>query len=408
LKGHGVTEKKINKIVLAYSGGLDTSVMLHWLKERYQCEVVCYCADVGQGEELSGLDEKAQATGASKLYVEDLRAEFVREYVWPAVKANAVYEGVYLLGTSLARPVIAKRQIEIARAEGADAVAHGATGKGNDQVRFELTYYALEPDIKVVAPWREWEFKGRSDLIAYCEQHNIPVKATHAKPYSTDRNLMHVSYEGGILEDPWAEPPADIFQMTIAPEEARAEAEYIVVGFEQGVPVSLNGERLGAVEMLSELNATGGAHGVGRVDLVENRFVGMKSRGVYETPGVTILHAAHRALESITLDREVLRLRDQLSLKFAEAVYYGFWFAPESELLRQTIDATQTNVTGEVRVKLYRGNVMVVGRRAPRSLYSERLATFEADTVYNQRDAEGFIKLNALRLRSRAQLDRQA
>ena len=402
-----MAEQKINKIVLAYSGGLDTSVMLHWLKARYDCEVVCYCADVGQGEELAGLEEKARATGASKLYVEDLRAEFVSEYVWPAVQANAVYEGVYLLGTSLARPVIAKRQIEIAREEGADAVAHGATGKGNDQVRFELTYYALEPDIKVVAPWREWEFKGRSDLIAYCERHDIPVKATHAQPYSTDRNLMHVSYEGGILEDPWAEPPADIFQMTTAPEEARAEAEYIVIGFEQGVPVQLNGERLGAVEMLTELNAVGGAHGVGRVDLVENRFVGMKSRGVYETPGVTVLQAAHRALESLTLDREVLRLRDQLSLKFAESVYYGFWFAPESELLRQTIAATQATVTGEVRLKLYRGNVTVVGRRAPRSLYSERLATFEADTVYDQRDAEGFIKLNALRLRSRAQLERQ-
>jgi argininosuccinate synthase len=403
-----VAEQQIKKVVLAYSGGLDTSVMLHWLKERYQCEVVCYCADVGQGEELTGLEEKARATGASKLYVEDLRAEFVREYVWPAVKANAVYEGVYLLGTSLARPVIAKRQIEIARKEGADAVAHGATGKGNDQVRFELTYYALEPEIKVVAPWREWEFKGRSDLIAYCEQHNIPVKATHAQPYSTDRNLMHVSYEGGILEDPWAEPPADIFQMTKAPEAARAEAEYIVIGFEQGEPVTLNGAPLGAVEMLTELNTIGGAHGVGRVDLVENRFVGMKSRGVYETPGVTLLQAAHRALESITLDREVLRLRDGLSLKFAESVYYGFWFAPEAELMRQTIAATQANVTGEVRLKLYRGNATVVGRRAPRSLYNKRLATFEADTVYNQRDAEGFIKLNALRLRTRAQLDRQA
>jgi argininosuccinate synthase len=399
---------QIKKIVLAYSGGLDTSVMLHWLKERYGCEVVCYCADVGQGEELSGLEAKAKASGASKLYVEDLRAEFVTEYVWPAVKANAVYEGVYLLGTSLARPVIAKRQIEIARAEGADAVAHGATGKGNDQVRFELTYYALQPDIKVVAPWREWEFKGRSDLIAYCEQHDIPIKATAEKPYSTDRNLMHVSYEGGILEDPWAEPPADIFQLTKAPEAARAEAEYIVVGFEQGVPVTLNGARLDAVEMLTALNTVGGEHGVGRVDLVENRFVGMKSRGVYETPGVTILQAAHRALESITMDREVLRLRDALSLKFAEAVYYGFWFAPESELLRQTIDATQANVTGEVRLKLYRGGVTVAGRRAPRSLYSERLATFEADTVYDQRDAEGFIKLNALRLRTRAQLERQA
>ncbi|HEX8130907.1 MAG TPA: argininosuccinate synthase [Pyrinomonadaceae bacterium] len=398
--------EKIKKVVLAYSGGLDTSVMLHWLKERYGCEVVCYCADVGQGEELDGLEEKARATGASKLYVEDLRQEFVSDYVWPAVKANAVYEGVYLLGTSLARPVIAKRQIEIARREGADAVAHGATGKGNDQVRFELTYYALEPDIKVVAPWREWEFKGRSDLIAYAEQHRIPVTATHAKPYSTDRNLMHVSYEGGILEDPWAEPPADIFQMTKAPEEALPEAEYVVVGFEHGVPVSVGGERLGAVALLEELNRVGGAHGIGRVDLVENRFVGMKSRGVYETPGVTILQAAHRALESITMDREVLRMRDALSLKFAENVYYGFWFAPETELMRRMIDETQKDVTGEVRLKLYRGNVVVAGRRAPRSLYNERLATFEADTVYNQRDAEGFIKLNALRLRSLAQINK--
>ncbi|HKP72147.1 MAG TPA: argininosuccinate synthase [Pyrinomonadaceae bacterium] len=398
---------KIKKVVLAYSGGLDTSVMLHWLRVKYGCEVVCYCADVGQGEELAGLEEKALKSGASKLYVEDLREEFVEEYVWPAVKANALYEGVYLLGTSLARPVIAKRQIEIARKEGADAVAHGATGKGNDQVRFELTYYALEPDIKVVAPWREWEFKGRSDLIAYAERHDIPVTATHSKPYSTDRNLMHVSYEGGILEDPWAEPPADIFQMTKSPEEAKAEAEYVVIGFEQGVPVSVNDEEMGAVALLERLNAVGGAHGIGRVDLVENRFVGMKSRGVYETPGVTILQAAHRALESITLDREVLRLRDALSLKFAESVYYGFWFAPESELMRRMIDETQRGVTGEVRMKLYRGNAVVAGRRAPRSLYNERLATFEADTVYNQRDAEGFIKLNALRLRSLAQVDRQ-
>ncbi len=399
--------EKIKKIVLAYSGGLDTSAMLRWIKEHYGCEVVCYCADVGQGEELSGLEEKATATGASKLYVEDLREEFVREYVWPAVKARAVYEGVYLLGTSLARPVIAKRQIEIARREGADAVAHGATGKGNDQVRFELTYYALEPDIRVVAPWREWEFKGRSDLIAYSREHGIPVTATAEKPYSTDRNLMHVSYEGGILEDPWAEPPADIFQMTKSPEDAKAEAEYVTVGFEHGEPVSVNGEHLGAVALLTELNRLGGGHGVGRVDLVENRFVGMKSRGVYETPGVTILHEAHRALESITLDREVLRLRDSLSQRFAESVYYGFWFSPEAELMRRTIDEIQQPVTGEARVKLYRGNVTVVGRRAPRSLYSERLATFEADTVYNQRDAEGFIKLNALRLRSRAQLERQ-
>jgi argininosuccinate synthase len=400
--------KDIKKVVLAYSGGLDTSVMLRWIKEHYGCEVVCYCADVGQGEELTGLEEKARATGASKLYVEDLREEFVREYVWAAVKANAVYEGVYLLGTSLARPVIAKRQIEIARAEKADAVAHGATGKGNDQVRFELTYYALEPDIKVVAPWREWEFKGRSDLIAYAREHHIPVTATAEKPYSTDRNLMHVSYEGGILEDPWAEPPADIFQMTKSPEEAKAESEYVTVGFERGEPVSVNGERLNPVALLAELNRVGGEHGVGRVDLVENRFVGMKSRGVYETPGVTILQAAHRAVESVTVDREVTRLRDALSLKFAESVYYGFWFAPESDLMRRAIDETQKTVTGEARLKLYRGSCAVVGRRAPRSLYNERLATFEADTVYNQRDAEGFIKLNALRLRSRAQLDRQS
>jgi argininosuccinate synthase len=396
-----VTEKKINKIVLAYSGGLDTSVMLRWIKERYNCEVVCYCADVGQGEELQGLDAKAKETGASKLYVEDLREEFVREYVWTAVKANAVYEGVYLLGTSLARPVIAKRQIEIARREGADAVAHGATGKGNDQVRFELTYYALEPGIKIVAPWREWEFKGRSDLIAYAKEHSIPVTATHAKPYSTDRNLMHVSYEGGILEDPWAEPPADIFQLTKAPEEASAKAEYVEIGFEKGEPHSVNGEALGPVALLETLNEMGGRHGVGRVDLVENRFVGMKSRGVYETPGVTILQAAHRALESITLDREIMRLRDSLGVRFAESVYYGFWFAPEFDLMRKMVDETQTGVTGDVRLKLYRGNVTVVGRRAPRSLYNERLATFEAEDVYNQRDAEGFIKLNALRLRLR-------
>ena len=390
---------KINKIVLAYSGGLDTSVMLRWIKERYNCEVVCYCADVGQGEELDGLEAKARETGASKLYVEDLREEFVRDFVWTAVKANAVYEGVYLLGTSLARPVIAKRQIEIARQENADAVAHGATGKGNDQVRFELTYYALEPDIKVVAPWREWEFKGRADLIAYAKEHNIPVTATAEKPYSTDRNLMHISYEGGILEDPWAEPPADIFRLTVAPENAKAEAEYIEIGFEKGEPVSVNGKSMGAVALLETLNAMGGAHGIGRVDLVENRFVGMKSRGVYETPGVTILQAAHRALESITLDREVMRLRDSLGVKFAESVYYGFWFAPEFELMRKMIDETQKGVTGDVRLKLYRGQAVVVGRRAPRSLYNERLATFEAEDIYNQRDAEGFIKLNALRLR---------
>ena len=398
-----MSEQKINKIVLAYSGGLDTSVMLHWLKQQYACEVICYCADVGQGEELDGLEEKARATGASKLYVEDLREEFVRDYVWTAVKANALYEGVYLMGTSLARPVIAKRQIEIARRENADAVAHGSTGKGNDQVRFELTYYALQPDIKVIAPWREWEFKGRSDLIAYARQHNIPVTATQEKPYSTDRNLMHISFEGGILEDPWAEPPADIFQLTSAPEQAKSEAEYVELSFERGEPTAINGQKLSPVAVLESLNKLGGEHGIGRIDLVENRFVGMKSRGVYETPGVTILHAAHRALESITLDREVMHLRDSMGVKFAESIYYGFWFAPEFELMRNLIDDTQRNVTGDVRLKLYRGNTIVVGRRSPHSLYSEKVATFEADTVYNQRDAEGFIKLNALRLRLRGQ-----
>ena len=393
----------IKKIVLAYSGGLDTSVMLRWLKERYNCEVICYCADVGQGEEMDGLEAKALETGASKLFIEDLREEFVREYVFTAVKANAVYEGVYLMGTSLARPVIAKRQIEIARREGADAVAHGATGKGNDQVRFELTYYALQPDIKVIAPWREWDFKGRSDLIAYAKDHAIPVTATAEKPYSTDRNLMHISYEGGILEDPWAAAPENIFLLTRSPEDAKAEAELIEISFEKGEPVAVNGKTMEPVTLLDTLNKIGGAHGIGRVDLVENRFVGMKSRGVYETPGVTILQTAHRALESITLDREVMHLRDSLGVKFAENVYYGFWFAPEFDLMRKLIDETQQKVSGDVRLKLYRGNVIVEGRRSPHSLYSEKLATFEADTVYNQRDAEGFIKLNALRLRMRGQ-----
>ncbi|HEX9929544.1 MAG TPA: argininosuccinate synthase [Pyrinomonadaceae bacterium] len=393
-------EKKINKVVLAYSGGLDTSAMLLWIKEKYGCEVVCFCADVGQGEELSGLEEKAKATGASKLYVEDLREEFVRDYVWTAVKANALYEGVYLLGTSLARPVIAKKQIEIAIKEGADAVAHGATGKGNDQVRFELTYYALKPDVKVIAPWRHWEFKGRADLIAYCAEKGIPVTATAEKPYSTDRNLMHISYEGGILEDPWAAPPEDIFLLTKSPENAKDKAEEIILTFEKGEPVAINGETYGAVDLLSTLNFIGGEHGIGRVDLVENRFVGMKSRGVYETPGVTILQTAHRALESITMDREVGRLRDSLSTKFAESIYYGFWFAPEFEILRSMIDDTQKTVSGDVRLKLYKGNVTVTGRRSPNSLYKERIVTFEDDAgAYDQHDAEGFIKLQALRLR---------
>jgi argininosuccinate synthase len=394
--------QKINKIILAYSGGLDTSAMLLWLKEIYDCEVVCYTADVGQGEELDGLEEKALKTGASKLYVEDLREEFVKDYVWLAVKANALYEGVYLLGTSLARPVIAKKQIEIAQKEGADAVAHGATGKGNDQVRFELTYYALQPDIKVVAPWRSWEFKGRADLMAYCQKHNIQIQATAEKPYSMDRNLMHVSYEGGILENPWSAPPEDIFLMTRSPETAKDTAEEIVLTFEKGEPVAIDGEKFGAVDLLEKLNFLGGEHGIGRVDLVENRFVGMKSRGVYETPGVTILHAAHRALESITLDREVTRLRDSLGVKIAESIYYGFWFSPEFQLMKNLVNETQENVSGDVRLKLYKGNVIVTGRRSPYSLYKERVVTFEDDAgAYDQHDAEGFIKLQALRLRLR-------
>jgi argininosuccinate synthase len=393
-------ERNINKVVLAYSGGLDTSAMLLWIKETYGCEVVCYCADVGQGEELDGLEDKALATGASKLYVEDLREEFVKDYVWTALKANAVYEGTYLLGTSLARPVIAKRQIEIARREGADAVAHGATGKGNDQIRFELSYYALQPDIKVIAPWRHWDFKGRAELIAYCDRHGIPVTASAEKPYSMDRNLMHISYEGGILEDPWVAPPEDIFLLTKAPEAASDTPRDITISFEKGEPVAIDGERHGPVDLLTKLNQLGGEHGIGRVDLVENRFVGMKSRGVYETPGVTILMAAHRALESITMDREVMRLRDSLSTKFAESIYYGFWFAPEFDILRSMIDQTQTNVTGDVRLKLYKGNAIVTGRRSPLSLYRERIATFENDAgAYDQHDAEGFIKLQALRLR---------
>lgn len=395
---------QVNKIVLAYSGGLDTSVMLHWLKQQYNCEVICFTADVGQEDELSGLHDKALRTGASKIYIEDLKDEFVRDFVFTAVKANAVYEGCYLMGTSLARPLIAKKQIEIARREGADAVAHGATGKGNDQVRFELTYYALEPTIKVIAPWRQWPFRSRTELIEYADQHRIPVAASKARPYSIDRNLMHSSYEGGILEDPWLEPPEDIFLLTKSPEQAAATPAYLEIDFAEGVPVCLDGQPFEPAALLQTLNSIGGEHGIGRVDMVENRFVGMKSRGVYETPGVTILHAAHRALESITLDREVMRLRDSLGTKIAECIYYGFWFSPEFALLKSMIEQTQRGVTGTVRVKLYKGNCMIVGRKAPRSLYSHDHVTFEADEVYQQRDAEGFIKLNALRLKLQALL----
>lgn len=393
--------EKIEKVVLAYSGGLDTSVILRWLKETYNCEVVCYAADVGQAEELGGLEEKALATGASKLYIEDLRDEFARDFVFTAVKANAVYEGVYLMGTSLARPLIAKKHIEIARKEGAQAVAHGATGKGNDQVRFELTYYALEPNIRVIAPWREWEFKSRSDLIAYATQHKIPITASKDKPYSMDRNLMHISYEGGILEDPWAEPPQEIFILTRAPEDAPDRPQYVEVQFDAGVPVAVDGEQLSPAALVDRLNKIGGEHGVGRIDLVENRFVGMKSRGVYETPGVTILHAAHRAVESLALDREVAHMKDALGPRVAEMIYYGFWYSPEFEAINALLNETQKRVTGTARLKLYKGNCTVVGRQSPFSLYSEAFATFERDTVYNQRDAEGFIKLNALRLRLR-------
>jgi argininosuccinate synthase len=389
------------KIVLAYSGGLDTSVILGWLIETYGSEVIAFCADLGQGEELTPVEGKAKAGGASKVYIEDLREEFVRDFVFPMLRANAVYEGSYLLGTSIARPLIAKRQVEIAIAEGADAVAHGATGKGNDQVRFELTYYALQPDIRVIAPWRLWDLSSRSTLIAFAERKKIPIAVTAEKPYSSDRNLLHVSYEGGILEDPWREPYEDMYVLTVSPEAAPDEPEYVEIDFESGDPVSVNGVRLSPAQLLAQLNALGGAHGVGRVDLVENRYVGMKSRGVYETPGGTILHVAHRAVESLTLDREVLHLRDSLVPRYAEMVYYGYWYAPERRMLQTAIDEAQHVVTGTARLKLYKGNVVVAGRKSPRSLYRPDVVTFEADAVYRQADAEGFIRLNALRLKIR-------
>ncbi len=391
--------QKINKIVVAYSGGLDTSVIITWLKETYGAEVIAFTADIGQGEELEPLREKAVKTGASKIYIDDLREEFVRDFVFPMLRANALYEGRYLLGTSIARPLIAKRQIEIAAQEGADAVCHGATGKGNDQVRFELTYFALKPDVKIIAPWREWSLKGREELIAYAEKHGIPVTATKAKPFSTDRNLLHISYEGGILEDPWKESTNDMYTLAVPVERAPDKPEYIEIEYEAGDPVALNGKRLSPAALLAEANLAAGAHGIGRVDLVENRYVGMKSRGVYETPGGTLLHAAHRAVESLTMDREVMHLRDSLVPRYAELVYYGYWFAPERTMLQAAINESQKNVTGTARLKLYKGNCDVVGRKSPVSLYNPELATFEADRVYNQKDAEGFIRLNALRLR---------
>ncbi len=394
----------IKRIVLAYSGGLDTSVILKWLVNTYGGEVIAFVADLGQEEDLEWIREKAKKTGATRVYIEDVREEFVRDYVFPMLRANAVYEGTYFLGTSIARPLIAKKQIEIARKEQADAVAHGCTGKGNDQVRFELTYLAMEPNIRIIAPWREWDLNSREALVNYAVAHGIPVPVTREKPYSTDRNLFHVSYESGILEDPWLEPDAKMFQMTRAPEEAPDRPQYLEIDYEQGNPVRVDGQPMSPAQLLAHLNRIGGEHGIGRVDMVENRFVGMKNRGVYETPGGTILHIAHRAMESITLDREVMHLRDSLIPRYAEMIYYGFWFSPERELLQKFIDESQQNVTGTVRLKLYKGNCMVVGRKSPRSLYHEGFATFGADDVYRQKDAEGFIRLNALRLRIRSLL----
>lgn len=399
--------KKFRKVVLAYSGGLDTSVIIPWLRENYGCEVIAMAADVGQGDELAGIEEKALQSGASRVFIEDLRREFVAEYIFPALRAGAVYEGKYLLGTSLARPVIAKRQIEIAHRVGADAVAHGCTGKGNDQVRFELTYKALDPSMPVIAPWREWSLRSREDAIEYAAAHNIPVPVTKEKPYSMDQNLWHISYEGGILEDPWFEPPAGMFRWTVAPEDAPHEAEYVEIGFEAGYPVSVNGKRLGPVALLERLNAIGARHGIGRVDTVENRLVGMKSRGVYETPGGTLLHAAHRELEHLTLDRETMHFKEGVAVRYAELVYYGQWFTPLRAALDAFVDRTQQRVTGTVRLKVYKGQVTVAGRRSPYSLYDQELATFGADSVYKQSDAAGFISLFGLPVTVQARLERQ-
>jgi len=391
----------VNKVVLAYSGGLDTSVILKWLIETYRCDVIAFSADIGQGEEVKQIEENALKTGATKVYIDDLKETFVKDYVFPAFRANAIYEGQYLLGTSLARPLIAKRQMEIAKIEGADAVSHGATGKGNDQVRFELSYFSMDPNIKIIAPWREWQLNSRSDLMAFAEKHGIKVPTTHAKPYSTDRNLLHISFEGGHLEDPWKPPSEDIYTLTVSPQDAPDEPEIIEITFKQGDPVAINDRNMSPANLLKELNRLGGRHGIGRADIVENRFVGMKSRGVYETPGGTILRIAHIAVESITMDREVMHLRDSLIPKYSELVYYGFWFSPEMELLQNMIDQTQRNVSGVVRLELYKGNCHVLGRKSDESIYSEDFATFEDDSVYNQKDAEGFIRLNALRLRIR-------
>ena len=397
------------KVVLAYSGGLDTSVIVRWLIETYGCEVICFAGDVGQKEELDGLREKAITSGATKIYIDDLQEEFARDFIFPALRANAIYEGVYLLGTSLARPLIAKRQVEIAEIEGADAVCHGATGKGNDQVRFELTYMALQPNIRIISSWKDpnWIFDSRESMFNYAEKYNIPLPLTKDKPYSSDRNSLHISHEGAILEDPWEEPPEDIFILTVSPENAPDKPTYVEIEFEKGNPVGIDGKPMSPAKLMDHINKIAGENGVGRVDMVENRFVGMKSRGVYETPGGTVLWSAHRALESLTMDREVMLMRDSLVPKYAQLVYNGFWYAPEMQALQTFIDATQETATGVVRVKLYKGNCIVVGRKSPYSLYREDFATFEADQVYNHMDATGFIRLNALRLRIQAMKKKQ-
>jgi argininosuccinate synthase len=391
--------KTVNKVVLAYSGGLDTSVILKWLIENYDCEVVTFSADIGQDDDMGQVRKNAEKTGASNIYIDDLREEFVRDYVFPAFRANVIYEGQYLLGTSIARPLIAKRQMEIAALESADGVSHGATGKGNDQVRFELGYLAINPHIKIIAPWREWDLNSRTALMDFAKQHGITVPTTHKKPYSTDGNLLHKSYEGGVLEDPWAQAPEDIFTLSVSPANAPDQPEVIEIDFVQGDPIAINGEKLSPANLLTALNGYGGKHGIGRIDIVENRFVGMKSRGVYETPGGTILRVAHMAVESITLDREVMHLRDGLIPKYAELIYNGFWFSPEMRMLQNMIDHTQQRVSGTARLELYKGNCRALGRKSNDSLYSEDFATFEDDDVYSQKDAEGFIRLNALRLR---------
>ena len=391
--------EKVKKIVLAYSGGLDTSVILTWLKETYQCPVVAYAADLGQGDDMEEVRKKAIATGAEDIVIDDLKEEFVRDFVFPALRANAVYESHYLLGTSLARPLIARGQVETAKKFGADAVSHGATGKGNDQVRFELGYMALEPGLKIIAPWRIWAFKGREDLIDYAQSRNIPVPVTKEKPYSSDANLLHISFEGGILEDTWREPPEEIFVMSTSPEKAPNEPTYVEIEYQNGDPVAVDGKAMAPADLLSHLNTLGGKNGVGRVDMVENRFVGMKSRGVYETPGGTILRVAHQAIESITLDREVVHIMEGLVPKYAEIIYYGYWYSPEREMIQAMVDKAQKRVNGFVRLKLYKGNCTVVGRKSETSLYHEDFATFESDEVYNQHDAEGFIRLSGLRLK---------